>query len=84
MPSVKGFFVVKRTVEALPAWCPEENPADRSLSSFRHRAKSRAARVACRGIAAATIDQRKILGAQHVVAHHPALIARRSVETEPL
>jgi hypothetical protein len=29
--SVKGFFVVKRTVEALPTWCLEENPADRSL-----------------------------------------------------
>ena len=35
-------------------------------------------------IAAATIDQSEILGAQRVVAHHPALIARGSLETEPL
>jgi hypothetical protein len=35
-------------------------------------------------IAAAAIDQRKILGAQRVMAHHPALIASGSLETEPL
>ena len=35
-------------------------------------------------VAAATIDQRKILGAQRVMADHPPLIARGSLETEPL
>ena len=30
------------------------------------------------------IDQGKIIGAQRVMAHHPALIASGSLETEPL
>jgi hypothetical protein len=35
-------------------------------------------------IAAAAMDQTQILGAERVVAHHPALIAGGSLETEPL
>jgi hypothetical protein len=57
MPVGEGLLRRQANGGTLPR-CLEENPADRSLWSVRHRAKSRAARVACRGIAAATIDQR--------------------------
>src|SRR5260370_25431587 len=36
------------------------------------------------GIAAATIDQGQVFGAERVIAHHPPLIARRGMKTDSL
>ena len=36
------------------------------------------------GIAAASIDQGQVFGAEGVIAHHPSFIARRGMETDPL
>jgi hypothetical protein len=45
----------------------------------KHERKAKTVRIA-----AATIDEREILRAQGVVAHHPSFIGYGSVETEPL
>ena len=53
--------------------------APRKTQIAKHQREAEAIRIT-----AATIDQSEILGAQRVVADHLALIARGSLEAEPL
>ena len=53
--------------------------APRKTQIAKHEREAKTVRIA-----AATIDQSQILGAQCVMAYHPPFIGHGSLETEPL